>query len=81
MSGTRASFATYEQQADLFLHLLRQNAPDLGPQARILDLGCGRGELVKAFRDRGVLAWGMSLAARLSPLYRTTSRTRVWIQG
>jgi SAM-dependent methyltransferase len=47
--------------ADFFLGLLDRCGYKLKPGARILDLGCGHGQEVYEFRDRGFEAYGIDL--------------------
>lgn len=53
--------AVYDRQVEVFLALLHSRWPVMGANARILDLGCGAGDMVRILRQRGYLAWGSDL--------------------
>lgn len=54
----------YDRQVEVFLAVLRGRWPGMGPGARILDLGCGAGDMVRILRQRGHLAWGSDIEVR-----------------
>lgn len=61
MKQGTSSPAVYERQVEVFLTMLRNRWPGLGPNTRILDLGCGAGDMVRILRQRGYLAVGSDL--------------------
>lgn len=58
-----ATPVVYDRQVEVFLAVLHRRWPAMGRTARILDLGCGAGDMVRLLRQRGYLAWGSDLEA------------------
>lgn len=52
------------RRAEFFLQVLRQQGVPIGPDTRVLDLGCGAGKLVQAARDSGYDFHGCGLGLR-----------------
>lgn len=63
MNQGQVSPEGYDRQVEIFLAVLRDRWPAMGPGARILDLGCGAGDMVRILRRRGHLAWGSDFEA------------------
>lgn len=61
LNDTPLSSLIYGRQVDIFLEIIHSRWSDMGLNVRILDLGCGDGEMVRAMRQRGYLAWGSDL--------------------
>jgi len=47
-----------QRRCDVQLGILRDNGRPLAPGAAVLDLGCGTGETVRIYRERGFAAFG-----------------------
>ena len=86
-----ATLEHYEQRAEDFWrgtreHDVSQNIAALlrhlegGPPFTILDLGCGPGRDLKAFRELGHLAIGLEGALRFAAMARAYSGCEVWEQ-
>lgn len=75
-TSIRAAPEVYERQTDLFLGILKNRYSGLGFETRILDLGCGRGDIVRELQKRGYAAWGSDLdlpaEQRVNPTYLET---------
>ena len=52
---------TYDQSAELILNVLEDLGYSLIPEHKILDFGCGSGNLLGAFRSRGLDAYGTDI--------------------
>ena len=52
---------TYEQSPQLLLDILDDLGAGVHGDQKILDFGCGRGQLVAAFCERGLDAWGTDI--------------------
>lgn len=88
---SEATLEHYEQRAEDFWrgtreHDVSQNIAALlrhlegGPPFTILDLGCGPGRDLKAFRELGHLAIGLEGALRFAAMARAYSGCEVWEQ-
>ncbi len=54
--------------AEFFARAMREFGTLTGASARVLDFGCGNGEMVEAFRALGFEAYGCDFGERLGPL-------------
>lgn len=61
MNRNHACPAIYERQVEVFLAMLHRRWPCMGSGVRILDLGCGSGDMVGILRQHGYQAWGSDL--------------------
>ena len=53
---------TYDESVELLLRLLESVGHPMKVGEQLLDFGCGRGQLVRGFRSRGVEAYGTDIA-------------------
>lgn len=74
-----ASYARQTQAADLG-ELYAKFLPSLGQGARILDVGCGAGRDLKAFREQGFQALGIDPSPSLAKLAREYSGCDVLVE-
>src|SRR5881394_3486410 len=64
-SGMTASAG--ERTANWLLCVLKRLGHPAGPGTRVLEIGCGNGEMVNALRDRGIEAFGCDLQFKQGP--------------
>jgi SAM-dependent methyltransferase len=74
-----ASYARQTQTADLG-ELYAKFLPSLGQGARILDVGCGAGRDLKAFREQGFQALGIDPSPTLAKIAREHSGCDVLVE-
>jgi SAM-dependent methyltransferase len=61
MKEAKRTAARAAKRVELYVGMLRQVGVNVGPQTRILDLGCGAGRLVKAGRAKGYDFYGCGM--------------------
>ena len=67
MNDCGMTAASGNRTADWLLCVLQRLGHSVTPRTRVLEIGCGNGEMVNALRDRGIDAFGCDLQFKEGP--------------